>query len=412
MPVPTVTYQSITISQLVQGEFQDWPKVQRDFVWLRRRSLMESLIDTMLRGLAIPAVTVLPGERGVFGGQRIWIVDGQQRIRTILAYYRDEFPTAKTFRGEPGVRPMFPGLRFSELSPSVQQEWLAYPLQSCILHSVAETDMALQYRRLQYQIPLTFAERLYSYSSKARDLAARLNAFVQSGVYAGDISRKQPFQFGITMLLLETRGGFSNCTTPRLVDAAHGTQDEVLSDAIIPRVEERIQAIEHLFDGLGFQSGIEIVPLYQTMWLLAEAGCAWSESKKGCLVPWYVGIRQEDSRRNLDHREERLLWKMNRVGWQQEFWRQNYQSLMSAEGLVFKDRRRAFNEAEKTSAWMRQHGICPVCDKPIPLRDGVGHHDKGYASGGETNVNNCVVVHKECHRRLGSSPRSILLPDL
>lgn len=76
-----------------RGELVLQPRFQRREVWSPKAKSF--LIDTILRGFPVPAVYLrqkisIPTQKTIRE-----VVDGQQRIGTILAYLNDEFPVSK-----------------------------------------------------------------------------------------------------------------------------------------------------------------------------------------------------------------------------------------------------------------------------------------------------------------------------
>jgi hypothetical protein len=82
-----------TIEQIIDsyadGELDLNPPYQRRFIWALRDQ--QTLIDSVLRGIAIPNLFLYETNNGIFE-----MVDGQQRTRTILGFYEKKF---KTFEG-------------------------------------------------------------------------------------------------------------------------------------------------------------------------------------------------------------------------------------------------------------------------------------------------------------------------
>lgn len=192
-----------------------YPPCQRRFIW--SKSMKQCLVDSILRGLPIPAIMLLMECDDELAGQRWWIVDGQQRIKSIIEFRDDEFETAKEFADETFVLPIEPNRKYSELSPASQTRFDNYPLQFCRVSGVGDIETGMIYRRLQNQNKLTLAEKLYSYDSKTKELAIMLAGHsCWNSLYAGKDERKQLFQLGIHLLLMETKGAFCNQQTPPL----------------------------------------------------------------------------------------------------------------------------------------------------------------------------------------------------
>src|SRR4051794_5005724 len=124
------------------GSLQLNPNFQRRAVW--KKKAKSFLIDTILRGLPMPGIFLrdLKSDLRALRPKRD-VVDGQQRIRTILSFVdpsslpdfdpeRDEFTIDKAHN--PGLA----GKGFADLSPEEQQAILDYEFS---VHSfAADTD--------------------------------------------------------------------------------------------------------------------------------------------------------------------------------------------------------------------------------------------------------------------------------
>ncbi len=58
---------------------------------------------------------------------------------------------------------------------------------------------------------------------------------------------------------------------------------------------------------------------------------------------------------------------------------------------------RAFSERQQKQAYENQGKRCARCHKPFPLKELDGHHKKAFADGGETTIENCLMLCKDCH---------------
>lgn len=133
------TPKTITISDLLtwyqRGELEMSPKYQRNSVW--NDKARSYLMDTIARGLPIPPIflrqTVDPYTMITYRE----IIDGQQRVRTIIGYILEEaFVVKKSQNSEIG------GKKFTQLSDDMREEILSYDITSEIVN---EKDDAIIY---------------------------------------------------------------------------------------------------------------------------------------------------------------------------------------------------------------------------------------------------------------------------
>ena len=60
---------------------------------------------------------------------------------------------------------------------------------------------------------------------------------------------------------------------------------------------------------------------------------------------------------------------------------------------------RAFSNSQRTALYNRQKGICPDCGKHFVIGDMHAHHVIPWYNGGLTELNNGVILCKECHKQ-------------
>ncbi|UAK24163.1 DUF262 domain-containing protein [Sphingomonas nostoxanthinifaciens] len=127
------------------------PKFQRRSVWTR--AAKSFLIDTVLRGKPMPKVLLtqdLVGKKNVRT-----VVDGQQRIRTILEFVSDGFTVLAAHNADHA------GKTFSALDDDTQGIILQYELGVDLLYNVSLSDMLDIFARINtYSVTLNTQEKL------------------------------------------------------------------------------------------------------------------------------------------------------------------------------------------------------------------------------------------------------------
>ena len=108
------------------------PKFQRRQVWPQKAR--SYLIDTILRGLPIPKL-YMRQQLDVKSTKTIHeVVDGQQRIRSILEFYAGNFKLAKE-HGE------FGGCSYANLPAEAQKRFLKYDFSVDVLIDAVDADV-------------------------------------------------------------------------------------------------------------------------------------------------------------------------------------------------------------------------------------------------------------------------------
>lgn len=136
-----------------RGELVLQPKFQRRDVWsIKAKS---HLIDTILRGLPIPIIFI---RQNIDPRQHRTIrevVDGQQRLRSVISFAKDEFHVLGS------QNPTFGGQKFSQLSSETQENLLNYEFSVVLLEGATDQDVLDIFARLNtYAQKLTFQELL------------------------------------------------------------------------------------------------------------------------------------------------------------------------------------------------------------------------------------------------------------
>lgn len=383
------------------------PSCQREFVWKLREQ--QGFIDTMLRGLPVPPIAYI--ETAVPLGRTFYeLVDGQQRFETIVRYFEDSFATATRFSSEE-VKPLYPGLRYSQLPMDARSKLDSYKLPMLTMSDVTDDrTIGLIFRRWQGGQKLTFAEKLYSYDGVTKQIADRVagHRFWEQ-MYAGNRIRKHPFQAGIQMLILETMGTFANMTTRSQVDVFQ--KSSVDWQDVPSRMEQRMNYLMHLYDGSDFRAVGQVVLAYQGAMLLDEAGYSILSCPRGVLTPWYMRIKGSAL---VDHTNGYgdLFSKITRVVTQREFWGTHWAEVCGLASDGKRDTKRYASIKDKIAMWNAQAGKCDWCGKDLRWQDGViAHHKTAYAKGGATVIDNMVLMHRLCHEKQHLEQQSEMTSD-
>lgn len=127
------------------------PEFQRRSVWTR--AAKSFLIDTVLRGKPMPKVLLT---QSLVGKNNVrTVVDGQQRIRSILGFVDGAFTVMATHNQE------YAGKTFSELDEESQALVLQYEIGVDLLYNVSRADMLDIFARINtYSVTLNRQEKL------------------------------------------------------------------------------------------------------------------------------------------------------------------------------------------------------------------------------------------------------------
>jgi Protein of unknown function DUF262 len=131
------------------------PHFQRRAVWSEKAK--SYLIDTIIRGKPIPKVFIRQKLNVTTKTSLREVVDGQQRLRTILSYVKDGFALAR------GQHPEFGGLRFSQLPEEIQAQLLSFEIAVDLLINLPDKEILDIFARLNsYAVVLNEQEKINS----------------------------------------------------------------------------------------------------------------------------------------------------------------------------------------------------------------------------------------------------------
>jgi hypothetical protein len=114
-------------------------------------------MDTILRGKPIPKIFIRQRINVSTKTSTRDVVDGQQRLRTILSFIKDGFIVSKR------QNPDYGGLRFSQLPEDVQAQVLAYEVSVDLLINLPDSEVLDIFSRLNsYAVLLNEQEKINS----------------------------------------------------------------------------------------------------------------------------------------------------------------------------------------------------------------------------------------------------------
>ena len=139
------TSKVVTISDLVQwnqkNEIELSPKYQRNSVW--NENAKSYLIDTIIRGLPIPPIFLRQSVDINTKSTSREIIDGQQRVRTILEYVVNEnFSIKKAHNNQ------FGGMIYSDLDDEIKEAILEYEILTVVVLEKDDTVVYDMFARL------------------------------------------------------------------------------------------------------------------------------------------------------------------------------------------------------------------------------------------------------------------------
>jgi uncharacterized protein with ParB-like and HNH nuclease domain len=180
------------------------PQFQRRGVWTR--ATKSFLIDTILRGKPMPKVLLT---QDLVGGRNVrTVVDGQQRIRTILEFIGGGFTVLRAHNAE------YHGKYYDQLDDETKTTILQYEVGVDLLFNVSFADMLDIFARINtYSVTLNAQEKLYakylgSFKTTAYELGHAYAGYLIKGGVLTDkqVSRMAEAQLASDMLVAVVGG--------------------------------------------------------------------------------------------------------------------------------------------------------------------------------------------------------------
>jgi 5-methylcytosine-specific restriction endonuclease McrA len=117
--------------KLERGQLDLQPKFQREYVWNIRPELPSRLIESLLLEIPIPPIYF-----GKVADGRLEMIDGQQRLTTLVNFVTNKFPLRK-LHSMASLNHKF----FKDLTKQQQEKILDSPIRSIVIDAGANTDL-------------------------------------------------------------------------------------------------------------------------------------------------------------------------------------------------------------------------------------------------------------------------------
>lgn len=165
------------ITWIETDEIDLQPEFQRGMVWGRDKQQL--LIDTIFRNWQIPPVFVISDDI-TFKKE---VLDGQQRLRSIFNFYKNEFPVNGKHQPSDEALERLHGLYFSELPVESKRQFMNFSLRVFEITKYSEGEPFELFYRLNQSVKLTSAERRNTFHGETRSQVKSLVQFMEDQGY-------------------------------------------------------------------------------------------------------------------------------------------------------------------------------------------------------------------------------------
>lgn len=329
----------LEVSKLLTKEgryqFYNFPEYQREAVWLLR--FKQELIETALDGRSI-APLIGYTRKGKDGIERFYIIDGLQRLTTIVDFLDDKFRTwtpRQKFKAHPNaLDPIAPGCAFSTLPPDAKHNFLNYFIYILVEDELDDFEAREKFIAVQNHMALSSAELIRTYSSQAKEIAEKIqqHPFWYQFWDGKQTRRNETFRGSLQLLGTELVGGRPSDlnSTSFFHNLASGKRDLNIPAGIENKILSRLDTASLLFAGSRFTVRSSCIGIYQAVIILQDAEVTIKPLKdRAKLTPWFMKITDtSDSDSGLHG-----FKYMDQKWVQTEFWDKNRSKILDVFGL-------------------------------------------------------------------------------
>lgn len=427
-----------TIGQLIEFEREQILRVnheyQRGLRWTEMQKRM--FIDSIFRGYSIPAFYVHKRQTATtpFQNTHFDIVDGQQRINAIYTYSEGAFslldPSEDSSFRFPNFVKDFPcpwgGKRFGELSDELQAQLKSHKIVVYEITTANENSIRDLFIRLQGGTPLTPQDKRDSWPGNFTEFVLRVGG--KSGVdkwfglplfkeiaKVTNESRRRQLVAQIFMLFWTVRNEMKFCDIKSVnIDSfyhAHVDFDEACNEA--RRFEKICGVLYHALHGKPRLVGHYLIHLFLLSdSLLEEYAPGWEHHLADKLFEFERRRREtaEDIRDRREPEDRRYYAEYghltqtrsdsaNTIRQRHAFFSEEMLKLLSPTKL---DSIRPFSDFQRKTVFFRDMELCQWCrmegnSHRVTWEECEIHHAIPHSHGGSTDLQNAVLVHRDCH---------------
>lgn len=397
------------------SEFHKWnlekilvlaPPFQRKPIWSEKSK--SYLIDTIVRGFPVPEIYVQV-KTDVKGHTKYLVVDGQQRIRSILEFLDGSFKLSEKDNQEHG------GSEFSELPPDVRTDFWDYQLVTRELKTKYDDEVKQVFLRLNKNVvPLNRQElRNATYDGQFISLVNRIadeDDFWADNriVTPRDIKRMLDAEF-ISEIFIAMISGIQT-RNHNQIDNFYRGYDQTFIDKTewLKKFKHTETLIEEIL-GQDLQKTrwrrkndfysffIAVFELSQTYIFPAER---YDKIKKA-LMDFGTdvdGTIKKIISKNELAREYTKAIQEHRTNREERRTRNKILKQILIPFLIARDTKRAFTSEERRIAWaLSKNKKCAICGKQVRWRTYELDHIIPHSKGGKTELSNSQITHKKCN---------------
>lgn len=390
------------------------PKYQRESVWTLDQKQL--LIDSLLHDYDIPKLYFRELDDSEYTYEA---VDGQQRLRSIHSFIQGEYSLSEN--SEPveikGMSYEIANKYHKDLNPQIRHKLQSTSLDVVILNSAyTDDDIEDIFLRLQNGTPLNSAEKRRAIAGNFRNVVAELSS--DTFFKLSDFKNKR-FAFEdicAKLLHITIKGEYTSLSNSSLKKTYEDNKDYNSDSAEFKKLKS---AFKFIYESITSKDAVQIkfkkyasitVPLLVIHMMddynLKDFKAEFAEALRKFELA--RALSDENLKNGMDADPKMLLYKnaaraddvaslIMRENILKEF------ILNELTNLSLKDAKRSFTDDQRNIIYLRDKGICKICNKKCSREDYHADHIQPHSAGGKTSVENGQVLCIECNLKKGNS---------
>lgn len=257
---------STLADKIERHEIDLQPDFQRGQVWSEAKK--KRLIDTILREWYVPAIHIVVNDEL----DREEVLDGQQRIRSILEFMHDQFEVDGRVEPEDSRITSLHGLKYSQLPDATRSRFRRFPITTVRLRDYRPEEPGELFFRLNQLTALTAAEQRNALfgepRNQIRDLARSLEEVVGHN-RLGFSNARMNYDDVLSRLAVSLELGLGEKITAAKLEKRyrHGTG---FSATVTRRVEHSIEQLSDIIADQQSPTRFNKATLFSWMFFIAD----------------------------------------------------------------------------------------------------------------------------------------------